>query len=156
MIIWDETTSRFVELSVQDVTVAAGIATVNLTQQPDSPEPTVGLFTLAIGQRISPATVQDQTIAISFEEFFDSLGPGEVVDLATSALGARGFRFPEPSDSFPERAGQIIIPFLVDALGGVASSANLDSISDEEPSLPGSISDGPNMVTLGKVSIYPL
>ncbi len=156
LIIWDEATSRFVELSVQDITVAAGIATVNLNTQPSSPEPTVGLFTLEIGQRISPATDQDDIIAISFEEFFDSLGPGEVIDLSTNALGARGFRFPQPSDSFPLRAGQIIIPFLVDALGGVASSANLDSISDETPELPGSVSDGPNMVTLGKVNIYPL
>ena len=156
IIIWDETTSRFVDLSILDITVAAGIATVRLTIQPSSPEPTVGLFTLAVGQPISPATEQDQIIALSFEEFFDSLGPGEVIDLSTSAVGVRGFRFPQPSDSFPQRAGQIIIPFLIDALGGVASSANLDSVSVETPDLPGSISDGPNMVTLGKVSIYPL
>ena len=156
LMLWDETTSRFVELEVAQVALAGNLATVDLVVQPDSPEPTTGLLTLVTGMSISPGTDRNETMALSFESFFDSLGPGELIDLQVSALGARGFRTPVPSDSFPQRAGQIIIPFLIDALGGVASSANLDAITREAPDLPGSISDGPNMVTLGKVNVYPL
>lgn len=155
MMLWDVDTSRFIELDVASVATAGGVATVVLNVQPDSADGT-GLFTLAIGQRISPLTDQRETIAISFEDFYDSLGPGELIDLGSSSLGARGFRFPTPSDSFPQIAGQIIIPFLIDALGGIAASANLDSATIESPTLPGAISDGPNMVTLGEVNIYPL
>jgi hypothetical protein len=154
--LWDEVTSRFVELDVASVSVAGNIATVTLVAQPSSPEPSAGLLTLLVGMRVSPRTDQLETIAAALESYFDSLGPGELVDLQVSALGARAFRFPVPSDVYPNRAGQAIIPYLVEALGGIASSANLDSISRETPDLPGSISDGPNMVTLGKVNIYAL
>jgi len=155
MMLWDVATSRFIELDVASVSVAASIATVVLNVQPTQADGS-GSFTLVIGQHISPTTDQNETIAISFENFYDSLGPGELLNLGTSTLGVRGFRFPVPSDSFPQIAGQIIIPFLIDALGGIAPSANLDSATVETPSLPGSISDGPNMVTLGDVNIYPL
>lgn len=155
MMLWDVDTSRFIELDVASVTTAANIATVVLNVQPTDADGT-GLFTLAVGQHISPLTDQDETIAISFEDFYDSLGPGELLNLGTSTLGVRGFRFPTPSDSFPQIAGQIIIPFLIDALGGIAPSANLDSTTVETPSLPGAISDGPFMVTLGEVNVYPL
>lgn len=155
MMLWDVDTSRFIELDVASVSVAASVATVVLNTQPTQADGT-GLFTLAVGQRISPLTDQNETIATSFESFYDSLGPGELLDLGSSPLGARGFRFPTPSDSYPQIAGQIIIPFLIDALGGIAPSANLDSATVASPSLPGAISDGPNMVTLGEVNIYPL
>lgn len=155
MMLWDVETSRFIELDVASVAVAASIATVVLNVQPPAADGD-GLFTLAVGQRISPLTDQAETIAVSFEDFYDSLGPGELLNLSSSALGARGFRFPVPSDSFPQIAGQIIIPFLIEALGGIAPSANLDSATIETPSLPGAISDGPNMVTLGEVNVYPL
>jgi len=45
---------------------------------------------------------------------------------------------------------------VIDALGGVAPNAELTSISRSEPDLPGDIIDGPNIVTLGRVAIYPL
>lgn len=156
LMLWDALTSRFVELDVASVTIAANVATVALNSQPDSPEPTAGALTLLPGMRVSPATDRLTTIAEALEAYFDSIGPGELVNLQVSALGARSFRVPTPADSYPQRAGQAMVPFLVEALGGVAATANLDSISREVPDLPGSISDGPNMVTLGKVSVYPL
>jgi hypothetical protein len=45
---------------------------------------------------------------------------------------------------------------LIDALSGVAPDATLEAISQSTPDLPGDIVDGPNMLTLGNVAIYPL
>ena len=148
MMVWDDALSRFEQLNVLSITdLGGGTFNVVLSVAPAK--------TLAVDDRISPFTDRLDIIAEAVEEFFDSLGPGEIVS-ATDLRFARAFRFPEPAVEFPLRAGQAIISVLVDALSGVAADAELTRISRNEPDLPANVSDGPNIVTLGRVNIYPL
>ncbi len=90
------------------------------------------------------------------EAYFDELGPGEAVDLDWDDQGPREFRYPSMNEQYPSRAGQAIISRLMDALGEAASDASLEEISRNEPDLPGDLIDGPNIVTLGNLAVYPL
>ena len=65
-------------------------------------------------------------------------------------------RYPTPAQASPIRAGQAMLAPLIEALGGLATDAELTYISRNDPDLPGDISDGPNIVTLGNVNIHPL
>lgn len=149
LMVWDVATSRFETLQVATVSdLGAGVYRVQLSQAPT--------HTMAVGDWISPATLQNAAIALATEAYFDSLGPGEVINLSTDVLGARAFRRPIPSEEFPSRAGQSLITFVVEALGAVASDATLASNTVSTPSLPADPVDGPHRVTLGKFAIYEL
>jgi baseplate J-like protein len=149
LMVWDVPSSRFIALSVNVVTdLGAGVYRVQLL----SPS----THTIAIGDWISPATLQRDSIAEAAEAYFDSLGPGEVVDLSTSTLAARAFRRPVPSEEYPARAGQSLISFVAEGLGAVASDATLASISVQSPTVPTDPIDGPARVTLGKFAAYEL
>jgi hypothetical protein len=147
--VWDVASSRFEILQVASVTdLGAGVYSVQLSQAPT--------HTIAVGDWISPATLQHQSLALATEAYFDSLGPGEVVNLSSDVLGARAFRRPIPSEEYPSRAGQSLITFIIEALGAVASDATLASNTISTPSLPTDPIDGPRRVTLGKFAIYEL
>lgn len=149
LMVWDVPSSRFVVLSVNVVTdLGAGVYRVQLL----SPS----THTIAVGDWISPATQQRDSIAQSAEAYFDSLGPGEAVNLSTSVLAARAFRRPVPSEEYPARAGQSLITFVAEALGAVASDATLASITVQSPTVPSDPIDGPSRVTLGKFAAYEL
>jgi len=149
LMIWDAENSEFVELDVQTVTDAGVTVTIELNTDPTP-------FVVAPGQLLSPYTDRHAIIAQGLENYFDSLGPGEVVDLTTDPRGARAFRYPAPSQQYPSRAGEAVITSLLEALGGVAPDISLPYISRNTPDLPGDIVDGPNIVTLGEVGVYPL
>jgi len=108
-----------------------------------------------VGDKISPFTDRADIIANSVEAYFDTLGPGEAV-LTTSVQYARAARRPIPAVSYPFRAGQGILRYLLSGLGGTAADAELTSISRNEPDIPTNIVDGPNMITFGATNIFPL
>ncbi|MCP4674331.1 MAG: hypothetical protein GY854_02195 [Deltaproteobacteria bacterium] len=149
LMVWDQTKSRFVQLSVASVAnVDPTTYTVTLSQAAD--------ITIETGQRISPYTDHMDTLAEATEAYFDELGPGEAIDLDIDERAHRAFRYPPVNERYPSRAGQAIISRLMDALGEAASDASLEEISRNEPDLPGDLIDGPNIVTLGNVAVYPL
>ena len=144
LMLWNEDTSRFEELDVDTVTDGGPTVTIELNTAPS--------FTIATGDRLSPYTAQATTIAEACEEYFDSLGPGEVID-STDPRYARAVRFPKAVEQYPTRAGEVVLSRVIDALAGVAADATLPYQSRNSPDLPGDIIDGPNMVTLGHVSV---
>ena len=148
LMLWDEENSVFEELDVLTVTDAGTAVTIELNAAPT--------MTIAAGQYLSPYTDRESIISDAVEDYFDELGPGEVVDLDTDPRAARAFRYPPPTEQYPSIAGQLVVSRVIDALGGVAPNAELTSISQSEPTLPGDIVDGPNIITLGKLGIYPL
>lgn len=149
LMVWDVPSSRFEILQVALVNdLGAGVYRVQLAAPP--------AHTLAVGDWISPATLQKDALAESVESYFDSLGPGEVINLSTDVLAPRAFRRPMPSEEYPSRAGQSLISFIAEALGSVQSDATLTSISVQTPSLPADPIDGPRRVTLGKFAAYEL
>jgi hypothetical protein len=148
LMVWDDNTSRFEQLDVSSIDASASpTVTINLASAPST--------TIVNNMRISPYSDRLVIIAEAIEAYFDSLGPGEVVADSDPRI-VRSFRYPTTDISNPIRAGQSILTILIDALGGVAPDAELTSISRNEPDLPGDIIDGPNMVTLGHVNIFPL
>jgi hypothetical protein len=130
--------------SVEDLT--GGVYRVLLGSAPD--------HTLTLGDYISPAMSRHQLVATSAEAYFDSLGPGELVDLDTDVLAVRAFRRPSPTEERPSRAGQQITTFIREGLGGTTSEALLASISETTPDVPADPIDGPSMITLGKFAVY--
>ena len=147
LMVWDVPTSRFEVLNVGTVEdLGGGVYRVILGSAP--------AHTLALGDWISPAMARHAIVAESAEAYFDSLGPGELVDLDADVLAVRAFRRPSPNEERPSRAGQQITTFLREGLGGTASEALLASISETTPDLPSDPIDGPSMITLGKFSVY--
>jgi len=148
LMLWNEEQSRFIELDVKTVSFSTPTATVELNSAPSG-------YTIATGDRVSPYTDQALTIAEACEEYFDSLGPGELV-ASTDPRYARSLRFPRVTEQYPSRAGEVVLSRVVDALTGVVSDASLPYQSRNTPDLPGDIIDGPNIVTLGNVSVFLL
>jgi hypothetical protein len=150
LMIWDEANSKFIELDVKSVdTTAHPTVTIELNTAPTG-------YTTATGDLISPYTDRLDILASALTAYFDGLGPGEIVDLDTDPRGGRAFRYPTPAYQYPSRAGEAVITRVLEALGGVAPDASLPYISQNEPTLPGDVIDGPNIMTLGEVGVYPL
>ena len=150
LMIWDEANSAFIKLDVKSVdTTAHPVVTIELNSAPTG-------YTTAAGDLISPYTDRLDILAGALTTYFDGLGPGEVVDLDVDPRGARAFRYPTPAQQYPMRAGEAVIIRVLEALGGVAPDASLPYISINDPTLPGDVVDGPNIVTLGEVGVYPL
>jgi len=153
--------SRWVELdvlSVTDPTPGSSIArtfVVVLSSLPGLLDENFVARLPLVGDKISPFTDRADIIANSVEAYFDTLGPGEAV-LTTSVQYARAARRPIPAVSYPFRAGQGILRYLLSGLGGTAADAELTSISRNEPDIPTNIVDGPNMITFGATNIFPL
>jgi len=148
LMVWNDVTSRFIELDVNQISKTGNVATVTLNTAPS--------VAIAVDDRISPYTDQNLLIAETVADYFDELGPGEVVDLDTDHRAVRAFRFPTPSVKYPSRAGQVVVTRLIDALGGISTDATLERISRNSPDLPTDITDGPNIVTLGELNIFSL
>jgi hypothetical protein len=150
LMVWDPLTSAFLAMPVQVVTdIGAGIYRVQLTT------PVVGK-TLAVGDWVSPDMTRRATLAAAVSEYFDSLGPGEVVNLETDERGSRAYRNPVPSESYRARGGQGIITTISDALGSPLSDASLAAISPSVPTLPADPIFGPSLLVAGKFAVYSL
>lgn len=149
LMVWNPTTSAFEELDVNTVQdLGAGVYAVLLNTAPTK--------TLALNDYISPRTQRNVALVEGVVAYFDGLGPGELVDLATDPRGATAFRRPQPSEEFPMRAGQSIISDVAETLGSALADATLDNISVSLPTVPADPLDGPELLVLGKLAIYPL
>jgi len=164
LMIYNREISRWVQLDVLSVTdPAPGTTTVRTFTIVLSSEPTLydddgnarTTPKLHVGDCLSPFTERDTIVAKSLEAYFDVLGPGEMLE-STDVRFARAARQPSPSVSFTYRAGQSALRYVLAALGGTASDAELTSVSRNIPDVPINVADGPNMLTLGNVNIYPL
>jgi hypothetical protein len=142
---WDEATSRFEELHVSSVSsLGASLYAVTLSVA----------SSVAVGDYISPDTSRRTTIAEAIEGYFDERGPGEVVDLDEDDRAHRAYRFPEPHEELPYRAGSTVTTRLGDALGLALADSELISASVTTPTVPATVITGPSQVTLGNVAIY--
>jgi len=147
---WVESLSRFERLQVQSVTIDSfPFFDVVLNAAPTSP--------IVENQVISPALFTDARqllLGETIEAYFDSLGPGEVVNLATDTRAHRAYRFPEPNEEYPQRAGAGILAWLQDAFG--AALADSTASGGGTPPIPADPSLGPAMMVPGSVFIYAL
>lgn len=149
LMVWDATISRFEALIVQAVTLVAGqVYRVQLSAAPAA--------TIAVGSYVSPENAQLDVIGETIEAYFDTLGPGEAVDLASSFVGARAQRFPSPAEEFPMRAGSILETMLDDSLGSALSARDLPYVSLLVPPVPTNPADGPGMLVAGRAAVYAL
>lgn len=145
---WDASTSSFEVLLVASVALVSGdVYAVTLSAAPS--------ITLAVGTYISPATAQHEAIASTTEAYFDTLGPGEVVELGVSLYGARAARFPDPAEEFPQRAGSAFETMLDDSLGSALGARDLPYVSQLAPTVPADPS-GPSMLVAGRLGVYAL
>jgi len=146
LMVWDDGRSRFERLNVTSVTDGGSSKTIALASAPSK--------TLAVGDRICPYTDRATEIAEAVEAYFDALGPGELVSSADPRW-ARGARKPGSQVRYPMRASTGLATAVASVLGAVARDVELLYLSRNAPDLPGSVSDGPNMLTVGKVTVYP-
>lgn len=148
LMVWRGDVSQWEALAVDTVTdLGAGVYQVELTAPP--------AHTLAVGDWFSPAMGRQATLATAAVGYFDTLGPGEVVDLAANdARTGRAFRRPKPEEEAPQRAGQSLITYVGEALGASLADATLASISASTPSVPASATLGPSFMALGKLAVY--
>lgn len=148
IMVWRRAWSRWEELRVASVVSGgAGVWDVTLSAAPQ--------HTLAVGDYISPATRSPLLLGQGVERYFDSLGPGEVVDLETDPRAPRAARFPDPLERYPQRAGSAIISVLQNVLPGAIATGELLAISSTLPTLPGDPVDGPRLLVAGHVAVYP-
>ena len=101
--------------------------------------------------RVAPRT---RVLALAVERYFDSLGPGEVVE-ASDPRFVRAARFPDPVERYPYRAGSAILSTLQAALVGTLTSGELLAISATVPTVPSDPASGPGMLVAGHVAVYP-
>jgi hypothetical protein len=141
---WNASTSRFEQLQVSNVTSAGG-GNYDVVLSAAS--------SIAVGDYVSPYSAKHLQIALAIESYFDERGPGEVVS-TTDERYHRAYRFPEPNEELPMRAGSTITTRLGDALGLTLADSELISASVTTPTVPADPIIGPAQVTLGRVAIY--
>lgn len=149
IMIWHKDEGQFEELviaSVQDL--GSGDYRVTLTSAPL-------VAALEVGKRLSPSMAARATLAQALRDSFDTLGPGEVVNLTTDERAARAFRRPTPNESNPTRAGSLLGRFTQDAFGPALADVDIYHASPTAPSLTADPATGPNFLTLGHVGVYP-
>jgi len=155
LMLWDEDKSQFVELDVQSIIHVAASANYDVVLNAP-PVGSSGTTTLIAGQYLSPAMKRHAAVAQAAADYFDGLGPGEAVDLATDVRADRAVRFPEATEESPWRAGQAIVTAVTDGLGSSLSNAFLYSMSQTVPAVPVDIMTGPRKLILGKLGVYEL
>lgn len=146
LMVWVQSASRFERLDVASVTsLGSSSYRVVLNSAPD--------HVLAIGNRISPYTDRAEEIAVALEQYFDLLGPGEVV-ASSDPRWARAARRPFPSVRYPAKIGTTLETSVADMLGTAASDVSAPVVSRTVTDLSGDLANGPNMMILGAVSVY--
>jgi hypothetical protein len=147
LMLWNALRTEFESLAVASVQDLGGNVFRVLLSAPPS-------FTLALTQLISPDVARRSLISQAISDYFDELGPGELIDVANDIRGGRCQRF--PADERPSRAGAVIATRIIDALGGSSADGDLASLSLTSPSLPTIVTNGPNMLTAGRFAVYEI
>lgn len=146
LMLWNQLHSSFESLSVASVEDLGSSAFHVLLTAPPT-------FTVAVGQWVSPDAQRRDIIAQAVSDYFDELGPGEVVDQTNDIRGGRCLRFPY-TDERPYRVGAVIATRIIEALGGSTADGELASLSQTIPTLPTLITAGPNLLTAGRFAVY--
>jgi hypothetical protein len=147
LLLWNEAQSAFVELDVTSVTFVSGQNYDVVLATPAA---------LAVGQYLSPWMKRHAALAQAAADYYDSLGPGEVVDLVTDVRADRAVRFPEAIEEAPSRGGQALCQAASDGIGSAVSNAFLYAMVPSVPSLPSDIMTGPRKLVLGNLGVYEL
>lgn len=148
LMVWHEALSVFERLNVASVT-----QNISDPLQYDVVLASAPSFALAVGMFVSPFTYRIAAIAAGIEAYFDALGCGEVVNLQTDMRAPRAYRRPIPDVASPAQVSSEIVEYIRDALGGNLGGSTLDFASITQPSI-GSPSEGPFLLTAGKIGIY--
>lgn len=144
---WNAALSAFEKLSVFSIVeVTPGVRYDVTLSKPST-------FTLAAGMVVSPFSARAAALAQGVQTYFDSLGPGEVVDLSADVRGYRAFRRPTEDVSNPFHITSEIVEFVRDALGGAVGGSSLAFQSESVPPT-GGVSLGPYMFVAGNVGVY--
>lgn len=144
LMVWRMATSTFESLRVQKVKCTA----------PNTFEVTLLSGTsLTSGDWILPGCGAAAGIAAAVVDYMDRRGPGELV-LDTDERWARCQRFPPTSQEWPTGIGADLAVEVITALGGSSSDAQLVAGSCEV-ARPALIGSGPQMLTLGKLGVFP-
>jgi hypothetical protein len=144
---WNPDTSVFTRLQVSSVVAAGDPGQFDVTLS-------VGGDALPAGARISPYSGRAVELAKSIRDYFDSLGPGEVVDLANDIRAPIAFRRVEPSIRASYYGGSAIQEYVKDALGSSLFRFALLEMDPSEPRIPTNVSDGPYLLVPRHVGVY--
>lgn len=148
IMVWTKSLSRWEELRVTSITDAGGGLFDVVLSSP-------AVATLVVGAFVSPLVRGYKLLGQAVERYFDSLGPGEVVNLTTDPRASRAARFPDPVERYPYRAGSAIVSVLQSALTGSITSGELLAISATVPTVPADPATGPSMLVAGNIAVYP-
>jgi hypothetical protein len=145
VMVWDESRTRFEQLSIASIAdLGANLFQFTLTAPPS--------FTLTIGDWLSPNIARAAIISQAISNYFDELGPGEIVDQETDVRAGRCVRFPF-TDEWPIRIGSVLATRITEALGSSTADADVTSLSKVLPSLPTLVRNGPNMLVAGRFAL---
>lgn len=151
IMVWNAATSRWIKLIVQSVQFVSGtLYNITLSQAPSG-------YTIAINDFISPYTERAEPLAVAIEEFFDSLGPGEIIDVSTASADPRrprAARFPKPTEEYPMRCGTNVLTYIKDAFGSGIADLDLVTNTVSVPPLPTDPNNGPHRIVAGSIGIY--
>lgn len=148
LMVWAKEKTRFEKLLVVSITPAGlGLFDVVLSTAPS--------HVLAVNDHISPLISGSNLLGQGVERYFDSLGPGEVVNLTTDPRAPRARRFIDPVERYPQRAGSAILTTLQNAVPGLISTGELLAIDLTTPTVPIDPVMGPSMLVAGNVAVYP-
>jgi hypothetical protein len=149
LMVWNNATSAFELLAVVSVSLDAGnVYNVVLGSAPAA--------TIAVGMAVSPGNGQADAIGLALGQYFDALGPGELVNLSTSTLAHRAYRWPPPDEEYTTDVGGLLLTYLQDALGAAITNSSLPYTSVSTPTLPASPELGPHQLVIRHFGIYPL
>lgn len=148
LMIWNVETSAFEKLAVSTIAMQEpGLFVVTLAT-PHSRD-------IVTGDRISPYASRHGSISKGIVAYFDSLGAGEIVasDDRRFALVARR---PFSSEQEPASAGERVISFISQAIGGTIERGEVEAFSPNVPPVPTfSASHGTYFLVPGNIAIYP-
>jgi len=144
---WDPALSIFKRLQVSSVVAAGDPGQFDVALS-------VGGEALPVGARVSPYSGRLVELGKAIRDYFDSLGPGEVVDLANDIRGPVAFRRVEPSIRASYFGGSGIQRYVEDALGASLFRFTLLDMTPSEPRVPVNVSDGPYMLVPRNVGVY--
>lgn len=151
IMVWHRSISRWEELLVSSISDAGGGTAWNVVLS-SAPQKAA----ITTGEYVSPTLRQPLLFALAVERYFDSLGPGEVIDTTVDGRAPRAARFPDPVEAWPYRAGAAIFTSIELSLSGSIVNGQLLAISSTEPTLPLDPTDGPRMLVCGHVGVYPV
>lgn len=147
MMMWNRATWRFEKLDIATVTKTAAFTWRLQLNTPPS-------FDVMVGDLVSPDTERRSLIDLAIENYFDELGPGEVIDLQNDDRAHRAFRFPVPEEERQYRAGSAITVWVTEALGVNTADVLLHSITQSVPTPPYYVIQGPNLLAADRVAVY--